>query len=71
MQNLQELPKLEDSISYIYIEHAIIERHDSAIIAIQDVGKTPIPIAAMTCLLLGPGTKITHAAIRALCDNGL
>ena len=70
MQNLQELPKLEDSISYIYIEHAIIERHDSAIIAIQDVGKTPIPIAAMTCLLLGPGTKITHAAIRALCDNG-
>ena len=70
MQNLQELPKPEDSISYIYIEHAIIERHDSAIIAIQDVGKTPIPIAAMTCLLLGPGTKITHAAIRALCDNG-
>ena len=70
MQNLQELPKLEDSISYIYIEHAIIERHDSAIIAIQDAGKTPIPIAAMTCLLLGPGTKITHAAIRALCDNG-
>ena len=70
MQNLQELPKLEDSISYIYIEHAIIERHDSAIIAIQDVGKTPIPIAAMTCLLLGPGTKITHAAIRAICENG-
>lgn len=70
MQNLQELPKLEDSISYIYIEHAIIERDDSAIIAIQEEGKTPIPIAAVTCLLLGPGTKITHAAIRALCDNG-
>ena len=70
MQNFQELPKLEDSISYIYIEHAIIERSDSAIIAIQEAGKTPIPIAAMTCLLLGPGTKITHAAIRALCDNG-
>ena len=24
----------------------------------------------MTCLLLGPGTRITHAAIRAICDNG-
>lgn len=70
MQNLHELPRLEDSISYIYIEHAVIERSDSAIIAIQETGKTPIPIATVTCLLLGPGTKITHAAIRALCDNG-
>ena len=70
MQNLQELPKLKDSISYIYLEHAIIERQDAAIVAIQKRGKTPIPIAAMTCLLLGPGTSVTHAAIRAICNNG-
>lgn len=71
MKNYQELPKLGDSISYLYIEHAVIEQNDTAIIAIQKEGKTPIPIAAMTCLLLGPGTRITHAAIRAICDNGL
>lgn len=70
MQNYQELPKLEDSISYVYVEHAVVERSDAAIVAIQEDGKTPIPIAAITCLLLGPGTKITHAAIRAICDNG-
>ena len=70
MKNYQELPKLGDSISYLYIEHAVIEQNDTAIIAIQKEGKTPIPIAAMTCLLLGPGTRITHAAIRAICDNG-
>lgn len=70
MKNLQELPKLKDSISYLYIEHAIIEQNDTAIVAIKKEGKTPIPIAAMTCLLLGPGTRVTHAAIRALCDNG-
>ena len=70
MKNYQELPKLRDSISYLYIEHAVIEQNDTAIIAIQKEGKTPIPIAAMTCLLLGPGTRITHAAIRAICDNG-
>ena len=50
MQNLHELPRLEDSISYIYLEHAVIERSDSAIIAIQETGKTPIPIATVTCL---------------------
>lgn len=70
MKNLQELPKLKDSISYLYIEHAIIEQNDTAIVAIKKEGKIPIPIAAMTCLLLGPGTRVTHAAIRALCDNG-
>ena len=70
MKNLQELPKLGDSISYLYIEHAIIEQNDAAIVAIQKKGRTPIPIAAMTCLLLGPGTSVTHAAVRAICENG-
>lgn len=70
MKNLQELPKLRDSISYLYIEHAIIEQNDTAIVAIRKEGRVPIPIAAMTCLLLGPGVSITHAAIRAICENG-
>lgn len=70
MKNLQELPKLADSISYLYLEHAVIEQDDSAIVAIQKDGRVPIPIAAMTCLLLGPGTSITHAAVRTICENG-
>lgn len=70
MKNLQELPKLKDSISYLYLEHAIIEQNNTAIIALQKDGRIPIPIAAMTCLLLGPGTSITHAAIRAIAENG-
>ena len=70
MKNLQELPRLKDSISYLYVEHAIIEKSDNSIILIQKEGETPIPVAATTCLLLGPGTNITHAAIRVLCENG-
>ena len=70
LKNLQELPKLKDSISYLYLEHAVIEQNDTAIVAIQKQGRTPIPIAGMTCLLLGPGTSVTHAAIRAICNNG-
>ena len=27
-KDLRELPKLRDSISYIYLEHAIIEQED-------------------------------------------
>ncbi len=40
--DLQALPKLRDSISYIYIEHAIIEQNDSSIVAIQKDGRIPI-----------------------------
>jgi CRISPR-associated protein Cas1 len=29
-----------------------------------------IPVAALSVLMLGPGTRITHAAIRTLADNG-
>ena len=70
MKNLEELPRLKDSVSYLYVEHAIIEKADNAIMLIQKEGKTPIPVASLTCLLLGPGTNITHAAIRVLCENG-
>ena len=70
MKNLQKLPNPGNSISYLYLEHAVIEQNDTAIVAIQKEGRTPIPIAAIACLFLGPGTSVTHAAIRAICENG-
>lgn len=69
-KDLQELPKLRDSMSYIYVEHAIIEQSDLSIVIIQADGRIPIPIASLTCLLIGPGTSITHAAIKNICENG-
>lgn len=68
--DLQSLPKLRDSISYVYIEHAIIEQEDSSIVAIQKDGRIPIPVSSVTCIMLGPGTNITHAAIKAAAENG-
>jgi len=75
-RDLHELPKLRDGLSFLFVEHARIEREDSAI-AIWEAegrdsvgGRTPVPIAALGVLLLGPGTTITHAAVRALAENG-
>ena len=71
MQDLHELPKLRDSLSYLYVEHAVLNQKDHAIEYIrEDEGRVMIPVAALSVLLLGPGTKITHAAIRTLSDNG-
>lgn len=70
MKDLHVLPKIRDSWSYLYIEHGKIDQEDKAI-AIHDVqGKVPVPCSALTTLLLGPGTSITHAAIRVLAENG-
>lgn len=69
-KDLHELSRLSDSISYIYTERSVIEQNDSSIILLQKNGNIPIPVASTTCLLLGPGTSITHAAVKVLSDNG-
>ncbi len=70
MKDLHLLPKVRDSWSYLYVEHCRVDQEDKAI-AIQDTnGKVPVPCASLTLLMLGPGTAITHAAIRALAENG-
>lgn len=69
-RDLHELPKLKDSLSYTYIEHAIIEQDNNAIVIIRKDERIPVPVASMTVLMIGPGTTITHAAVKAICDNG-
>lgn len=70
IRDLHLLPKIRDSWSYLYVEHCRIDQEDKAI-AIHDVGgKTPVPCAVLTLLMLGPGATITHAAVRTLAENG-
>jgi len=67
--DLNILPKTRDSWSYLYIDHARIEQHHKAIAISHQTGTTPIPIAILSVLLLGPGTTITHAAIQKLAQH--
>ncbi|MBN1314209.1 MAG: type I-E CRISPR-associated endonuclease Cas1 [Anaerolineales bacterium] len=70
MKDLHELPKLRDSLSYLYLEHCRIEQKLKAVEMWDKEGRTMIPVAALSVLMLGPGVSITHAAIRTLADNG-
>lgn len=70
MRDLHELPKLRDSLSYLYLEHVRIQQKHRAVECIDKEGRTMIPAAALSVLMLGPGTVITHAAVKALADNG-
>ena len=66
MKNLQELPRFADKLSYLYVEHAVVDRHDKAIAVHDADGTTLVPAASLGVLLLGPGTKITHEAVKTL-----
>ncbi len=67
--NLQELPRFGDKLSYLYVEHAVIEKEEKAIAIWQESGVASVPAAGLAVLLLGPGTKITHEAIKSLAEN--
>lgn len=70
MRDLHLLPKVRDSWSYVYVEHCQIDQ-DAKAIAYRDMnGLTQVPVATLTLLMIGPGTSITHAAMRTLAENG-
>ncbi|GBF50740.1 CRISPR-associated endonuclease Cas1 [Leptospira ryugenii] len=68
-KNLQELPKFEDNWSYLYFEKGKIDQFQKSI-AFHFLEKTvPIPIETITLLMLGPGTTITHEAIKRISES--
>ncbi|HEX2950820.1 MAG TPA: type I-E CRISPR-associated endonuclease Cas1e [Armatimonadota bacterium] len=69
IEDLHQLPKFRDALSFVYVEHARIDQHEKSIAIHDDEGMTPIPIASTAVLLLGPGTRVTHAAMVAIADN--
>ena len=70
LKDLHTLPKVRDSFSHLYVERCRIDQ-DAKAIALHNInGKTSVPCANLTLLLIGPGTTITHAAIKTLADNG-
>lgn len=69
MSSLRSLPKVRDSISFLQVSRCRIEQDAKAIAVWHEDGRYVIPCASLTTLLLGPGSVITHAAIKTLADN--
>lgn len=70
IKDLHTLPKVRDSLSYLYVEHCRVDQEDKAIAFHDGGGKVPVPCASLVSLMLGPGTTITHAAVRTLAEHG-
>ncbi|BCK56226.1 type I-E CRISPR-associated endonuclease Cas1e [Nocardia wallacei] len=66
----QELVRISDRVSFLYLDRCVVNRDFNAITATDERGTVHIPAASVGVLLLGPGTTITHQAIALISDSG-
>lgn len=61
------LPQVSSKYPFIYLERGRLEIDDSSVKWIDcDNNVIRLPIATLNCLLLGPGTTITHEAVKII-----
>lgn len=61
----ESLPQIKDKYPFIYLERGRLEIDDSSIKWIDaEKNIVPLPVATLNTLLLGPGTTITHEAVK-------
>jgi len=59
------LPQVKDKYPFIYLERGRLEIDDASAKWIDSTGNVVrLPIATLNCLLLGPGTSVTHEAVK-------
>lgn len=65
-----DVHRVEDRVSTVYIEHSHVDRAENAIVVVNRERTVRVPAAFIGAVLLGPGTRITHGAVRLLADSG-
>ena len=67
---LKPLP-MKDRISMIFIEHGQIDVLDGAFVVVDKNGvRVHIPVGSVACLMLEPGTRVSHAAVKLASTVG-
>lgn len=68
---LSELARVSDRITFLYFEHAKLNRQDSALMVSDSRGTVYVPAAIVSVLMLGPGVDVTHRAMELIGDTGM
>jgi len=67
---LEALSPAKDRWPPVYLEHGRLEVDDSSVKWIgADMLVCRMPVATLSAILLGPGTTVTHAAVKACADS--
>ncbi len=61
----ESLPQVKDKYPFIYLERGRLEIDDSSVKWVDcEANVVPLPVATLNALLLGPGTTVTHDAVK-------
>lgn len=67
---LKPIP-MKDRISMIFVEYGQIDVKDGAFVVIDKTGvRTHIPVGSVACIMLEPGTRVSHAATKLAAQVG-
>lgn len=67
---LKPIP-MKDRVSMIFLEHGQVDVIDGAFVLLDKNGvRTHIPVGSVACIMLEPGTRISHAAIKLAATVG-
>jgi CRISPR-associated protein Cas1 len=69
MRTLYELPRFRDRWSYLYLEMGRLDVDADGLGFHQGNNVVPVPIDQLSVVMLGPGSTVTHAAVKALSRN--
>jgi len=67
---IQDLTRVTDRFGFLYLEHCVVHRDGNAVTARDQRGTIHVPAAAISVLLLGPGTTVTQQAMVVLAQSG-
>lgn len=65
------LPRVQDRLTFLYLEHCVVHRDANALTARDQMGVINIPTAAVSCVLFGPGTTVSHQAMVVMAECGV
>lgn len=67
---LKPLP-IKDRVSMIFLEYGQLDVLDGAFVLVDKNGvRTHIPVGSIACIMLEPGTRVSHAAIKLAATVG-
>ena len=76
MQNNPYLPlkpiPIKDRVSMIFVQYGRIDVKDGAFVVVDEVNgeRLLIPVGSVACLMLEPGTRVSHAAVKLASATG-
>lgn len=63
--------QMKDRVSMIFLQYGQVDVKDGAFVLIDKNGvRTHIPVGGIACIMLEPGTRVSHAAVRLAAQVG-